>query len=79
MPEEVVLQSTTRTEDIGEYKRRLLFEINRVIDGKTSRKTMLRILQNHYEGSQLAYDSWIIAYKIYIIWLSRFISKLYSL
>jgi hypothetical protein len=24
------------------------------------------------------YDSWIIAYKIYIMWLSRFMSKLYS-
>jgi hypothetical protein len=75
----VVLQSTKEIQDREEYKKRLLLETNRVIDDKNSSKTMLRILQNYYEGYQSVCDSWIIAYKVYIMWLSRFISKLYSL
>jgi len=76
MPEGVVLQSTKEIPDREEYKRRLLFETNNVIDDKTSLETLLRILQNYYEGYQSAYDSWAIACTIYTIWLSRFISKL---
>jgi len=79
MSEGVVLQSTKEIQDREEYKRQSLLETNRVIDDNNSRKTMLRILQNYYEGCQSVYDSWIIAYKVYIMWLSRFISKLYSL
>ncbi len=35
----------------------------------------LKMETDTYES---VYDSWIIAYKIYIMWLSRFMSKLYS-
>lgn len=77
MPEGVVLQSAKEIPDREEYKRRFLLETNNVIDDKTSLETMLRILQNYYEGYQSAYDSWTIAYTIYTIWLSRFISELF--
>jgi hypothetical protein len=78
MPEGVVLQSAKEIPDREEYNRRFLLETNNVIDDKTSLETMLRILQNYYEGYQSAYDSWAIAYTIYTIWLSRFISKLFK-
>ena len=75
MTEGVVLQSAEEIQDREEYKRRLL-ETKRLIDDRTSIETLLRILQNYYEVYQSVYDSWDIAYKIYTIWLSRFISKL---
>jgi hypothetical protein len=78
MPEGVVLRSAKEIQDREEYKRRLLLETKRLIDDKTSLETLLRILQNHCEEYQSLYDSWDIAYKIYIIWLSHFISKLCS-
>ncbi|HEY7083012.1 MAG TPA: hypothetical protein VH500_25240 [Nitrososphaeraceae archaeon] len=76
MPEGVVIQSAEEIQDREDYKRRLLFETKRLIDDKTSLETLLRILQNYYEEYQSLYDSWEIAYKIYTIWLPRFISKL---
>jgi hypothetical protein len=75
MPEGVVIQSAKEIQDREEYKRRLP-ETKRLIDDRTSIETLLRILQNYYEVYQSVYDSWDIAYKIYTIWLSRFISKL---
>ena len=77
MPEGVVLRSAKEIQDREEYKRRLLLETKRLIDDKTSLETLLRILQNYYEGYQSAYDSWAIACTIYTIWLLRFISKLF--
>ena len=77
MPEGVKFQSAKEIQDREEYKTRLLPETKKIIDDKTSLKT-LRILQNYYENCQSVYDSWDIAYKTYTIWLSHFISKLYS-
>jgi hypothetical protein len=74
MPEGVVIQSAKVIQDREDYKR-LLPETKRLIDDRTSIETLLRILQNYYEVYQSVYDSWDIAYKIYTIWLSRFISN----
>ena len=54
-------------------------ETKKIIDDRTSLETLLRILQNYHEALlqyQSVYDSWYIVYKLYIIWLSRFISNL---
>jgi hypothetical protein len=93
MQESTVLQSTKNSQDNNrEYKRRLLLnmlkrrgiffdlETKKIIDAKTSFETLLRVLQSYHEALlqyQSVYDSWYLAYSIYIIWLSRFISNLY--
>ncbi len=54
-------------------------ETKKIIDDRTSLETLLRVLQNYHEALlqyQSVYDSWYIVYKLYIIWLSRFISNL---
>jgi hypothetical protein len=91
MQEDTVLQSTKNIHDNSEYKRRLLLnmlkergivfdlETKKIIDDRTSLETLLRVLQNYHEALlqyQSVYDSWYIVYKLYIIWLSRFISNL---
>lgn len=90
MREEAVLRSAQEIQDREEYKRRLLLNIlkergiffdletKKIIDDKTSLETLLRVLQNYYEvllQYQSVYDSWDIVYKLYIIWLSRFITN----
>jgi hypothetical protein len=91
MQEDTVLQSTKNIQDNSEHKKRLLLDIlkergiffdletKKIIDDKTSLETLLRVLQNYHEALlqyQSVYDSWYIVYKLYIIWLSRFISNL---